>query len=120
MGPWAHRKLFWIPPPCFPHPRLSHRTTGPPRAQKPHGLCAKPLCFSLLPSAPVTQPLDNFCEPPKPGGEAGLQTCSGHLQTTIPRAPPTVNNKHNHGMRVALQGKLQSVAMPNNQWATGG
>ena len=43
MGPWAHRKLFWPPPPCFPRPRLSHRTAGPPRAQKPHGLRAKPV-----------------------------------------------------------------------------
>ena len=40
MGPWA---VFWPPTTCFPHPRLSHRTPGPPGAQKPHGLRAKPL-----------------------------------------------------------------------------
>ena len=43
MGPWAHRKVLWPPPPCFPQPRVSHRTAGPPRAQKPPGLRAKPL-----------------------------------------------------------------------------
>ena len=59
MGSWAHRKLFWPPPPCFPHPRLSHRTAGPPRAQKPHGLRAKPLCqVAVLVCSQVPQSRD--------------------------------------------------------------
>ena len=76
MGPWAHRKLFWPLAPCFPYPRLSHRTTGPPQstdaAQLPRQATEPSGCFSLFPSAPVTRPLGNFRRGPEGVGWGGV------------------------------------------------
>ena len=72
MGPWAHRKLFWPPPPCFPHPPAVTPHGGTAQsteaARPPHQATEPSGCFSLLPSAPVTRPLGNFREVPVLGG----------------------------------------------------
>ena len=52
QGGWAPgltASYFGPHPLVFPTPRLSHRTAGPPRAQKPHALRAKPLSQVAVP-----------------------------------------------------------------------
>ena len=98
MGPWAHRKLFSPPAPCFPYPRLSHRTAEPPRARMPHGLRAKPLSqVAVLVCSQVPQSHDPWASlgggGQGVGGGGGANECDHQIfvhccQTTTTRNGP--------------------------------